>query len=259
MTPRFPFPYTPRGSDPFAHDPRYKERFEYYLQRGKRPPAAHQMAKEWLTRRLLKELRDANPELDIDQIAATLTEETKRRELEEQERKVRQRRLPAVVDLPDLNTNVLGLVAYRRWELLGDKLKSTAMSHFWKTVTFADEPPTEDNNKGLYCVSLQADTLLSRMRSHYTEGIVCGLVEARGKIIVHTDGVLRAEYARILYLFVSSYVDDPQLTVRALTENYPYVPIYVLHPKQLAEVLFRETVKQYLRGADGKLVKEETR
>ena len=74
--------------------------------------------------------------------------------------------------------------------------------------------------------------------------MMSGFVELLGKVVEHTDGVLRAEIAKLLCLFVTSDNNNVEHAVRCLRENYSFVPVYVLNPSQLADVVLREVLRQ---------------
>lgn len=156
------------------------------------------------------------------------------------------------VDLPDLNTNVFGMVAFRVWKYhptTEDLGSAFIMDYHWKSTSISDEPPTGENSKGLHFISLTALNLLSGMKNYFSLGKddVCGLAELRGDIIEHEDGVLRAEWARILYLFITSDNQNVEETYLGLYRNYPNVPVHILNPEQLAIILIKETLKHMRR------------
>lgn len=176
-----------------------------------------------------------------------------RRRKEEQDRLERTARMLVTASLPNINTNVPGLVAFRVWKLGADySLLSTVIGYTWKAINISDIIPSEGNQHGFYCVRLTALNTLAGMRGYFHSGLkqVSGFIELRGKVIEHTDGILRAEWARILCLFVTS--DNPAIesVVHSLHQNYPFIPIHILNPEQLALVVMRETVYQKVRGGN---------
>ena len=159
--------------------------------------------------------------------------------------------VPVVVALPDIDmSGVRGIVAYRTWSFDG-RLKSTAMSYYWKGLNFADSVPSKRNNNGFYCIKLSSLGVMtsgSNYFSIYGKSEVSGFVELLGEVVEHSDGILRAEVAKLICLFVTSDNSNPMWTVRRLYENY-VVPVHVLNPEQLADVILREVLRQkYLRG-----------
>ena len=150
--------------------------------------------------------------------------------------------------IPDIDfSDVEGLVAFRTWDVRDDKLGSTAMRSVWNSQMIADRIPTPNNNNGLYCVKL--DPLGLMTRASYYLGEVCGLLELRGKVLEHTDGVVRAEWARIMCVFIQAN-ENTENNYQGLCYSYPTVPFYVLHKEQIAEVLLRVTVMQSVREAN---------
>lgn len=179
-------------------------------------------------------------------------EETGRREIDARLLRVeaeRRRRLGRVMtaltvtSLPDINlSGVRGVVAFRGWVIKGGRLCSVAMnSSVWGEVMIADKIPAGDNPNGIHGIELCPEGLM--YSGGYLLCTVVGLIEMRGKVVVHTDCTLRAEWARILCLFVTQ-VESVYEVVPALYLNYPNVPVYVMDPRQLAEVLFRVCMKR---------------
>jgi len=178
-------------------------------------------------------------------------EEQKLREAAEFERVTRFNK-PVVVGLPDIDMRgVRGIVAYRTWNFDG-RLKSTAMPYHWKELNFAGVVPTERNNSGFYCIKLTSLGVMTTGSSYYNSygrSNVSGFVELLGTVVEHGDGVLRAEVAKLICLFVTSDNNNLVSTVRSLHENY-ITPVYVLNPEQLADVVLREVVRQKCYGGE---------
>lgn len=166
-----------------------------------------------------------------------------------------------VAGVPNIDfSGVEGMVAFRTWNVRragvdldialrygregGLFLGSMVMSAVWKSVMIADRVPAEDNNSGLYCVKL--DPLGLMTRASYYLGEVCGLLELRGRVLEHTDGVMKAEWARIICVFLQAS-ERTEGIYGGLSQSYPTVPIYVLHKEQIAEVLLRVTMMQSMR------------
>jgi hypothetical protein len=96
-----------------------------------------------------------------------------------------------------------GLIAVREWSCDG-LLHSTFAAYRWKSpeVT-SDKQPALINQNGIYCRTLEN---YKDMRGDYV-----GIVELRGEILWHTDDVLRAEWCRILRLFVHQDANEALL------------------------------------------------
>ena len=158
-----------------------------------------------------------------------------------------------VAGVPDIDfSGVEGMIAFRAWNVKphirtdegGLFLGSTAMSTSWNSQMIADKIPTGNNNNGLYCVRLDPLGLMTRAASYFGE--VCGLLELRGKVLEHTDGIVRAEWARIICIFIQAG-EKTEHIYGGLLQSYPTVPMYVLHREQIAEVLLRVTVLQSMK------------
>lgn len=160
-----------------------------------------------------------------------------------------------VVSVPTIEfSGVEGMIAFRTWNirqchnaLRGEVelfLGSTAANSVWTPQMIADKVPTENNTSGLYCVKLDPLGLMTRAADYF--GSVCGLLELRGKVLEHSDGIVRAEWARIICVFVQ-VGKETECTYGGLHLSYPTVPMYVLHREQIAEVLLRVTMIQSMR------------
>lgn len=162
-----------------------------------------------------------------------------------------------VASLPNLDfSGVEGMIAFRTWNITrrnrvssylqgtggsGLFLGSTAMSSVWSSIMIADRIPAEGNDSGLYCIKLDPLGLITKAASYLGE--VCGLLELRGKVLEHTDGVVRAEWARIICVFIQAN-EKTENVYSELQQSYPTVPLYVLHKEQVAEILLRVTMMQ---------------
>ena len=212
-------------------------------------------------KRIIDEWKASNPER-FAQLEAEAKRFVKQRAAEkaarESERARQERLLDAMRDgirhslvvasLPDIDTSgVLGIVAYRRWNFavtLG--LFSTSHECVWNEVMFADSVPTKDNTSGLYGHELSPAGLCETDASYCVAGQASGLVEMRGRVVVHNDGVLRAEWAKILCIFLTD-AEGVSSALPVLYKVYPHTPVYVLNPCQIPEILFRETLKEMIR------------
>ena len=154
-----------------------------------------------------------------------------------------------VASLPDIDTSgVLGIVAYRRWDFkVGvGRLFSMGRDYSWDEVVFADLVPTEDNTNGIYGYELSPTGLFGLGPLYLKDWRATGLIEMRGRVVVHNDGVLRAEWAKILCIFLTD-AEGASIALPALHEVYPNTPVYVLNPCQIPEILFRMTLKEMIR------------
>lgn len=89
--------------------------------------------------------------------------------------------------------DVYGVVAYREWSYYGGFLHSVGVDYEWtKSIEKCDL--SRGTYGGLHAYKINSIGI-------NTTKLVTGLVELRGKVIEHSDGVLRAEWARILVLF----------------------------------------------------------
>jgi len=200
---------------------------------------------------LLKRARDTEYDARV-QRAAFEEQERKREEarrLAELEKAGRFSK-PVIATLPVI-PEARGMVAFRVWNYDGFGLASTAMRYHWKEVNFADSVPTRSNNHGLYCIKLTGLGVLTTGANYFGTGRqnVSGFIELLGDVVEHTDGVLRAEVARLICLFVTSENEHVSTIIGHLYEQYPVTPVFVLNPEQLADVVMREVLKQrYVRG-----------
>lgn len=201
-----------------------------------------------LLRRAKDEAYDAR--LRIEARAAELQERKEQRRLVEL-KGMQAVNKPVISGLPDIDMQgVRGMIAFRVWEFDALGLRSTAMLYHWKEVNFADRMPERSNTSGLYSIKLSGLSVLTAGVHYFNTGqrSVSGFVELLGKIVEHTDGVMRAEVAKLTCLFVTSDNDDLIDVVRMLYERYPVTPVFVLNPEQLADVVMREVLRQrYLR------------
>ena len=92
--------------------------------------------------------------------------------------------------------DIHGVVAYRRWNYSGGYLKSIGVTYQWKNKIEKSDPLHSNMYGGFHAYKIR-DIWLKR------QDTVTGLVEMRGKVIEHSDEVLRSEWARILLLLCS--------------------------------------------------------
>ncbi len=160
---------------------------------------------------------------------------------------------PVVVGLPNIDmSRVHGMVAYRVWNWDTVGLRSTARGYHWKEMNFADRVPEPHNQSGFYSVKLTGLGVLTSGASYFGIGrqSVSGFVELLGRVEEHSDGILRAEVARLVCLFVTSENESIDSVVPRLHELYPTTPVFVLNPEQLADVVMREVLRQRFEGRD---------
>ena len=118
--------------------------------------------------------------------------------------------------LEKLIPQVKGRIGIRSWGINKGKLQSTSRDIIWSKIMIADEIPSKNNDNGLYAYS--TDNFINEQNN------IIGLVELRGKILEHEDGVLRGEWARILCIFCLKESD-----YRILTKQYPDTHVYYGH------------------------------
>jgi len=153
---------------------------------------------------------------------------------------------------------VNGLVAVRGWDLTGrGMLQGTGNSVNWEiNPNFADKKPSISNDNGLYCYNLENASKKFEDWRH-----VAGVVEIGGECIEHTDGIIRAEWCKILKLFVIDTTTQEQIRVLSMLYNVPIVLTnsikdslknwykkegqnLIEHNKQVLEIFTHESVEQ---------------
>ena len=120
-------------------------------------------------------------------------------------------------ELPSPPRDVYGVIAYRHWNYNGGYLRSIGVTYEWKNKIENTDPLHSNRYGGLHAYKIN-DILIKRNNNGVT-----GLVEMRGKVIEHSDGVLRSEWARILILFCHD-CNNPPIFANALSRLYD-VPI----------------------------------
>lgn len=192
---------------------------------------------------LVKRARDY--EYDGQQRLKQREEEARRRE----EERARWLRCPVIVGLPEV-PRVRGILAYRVWGFDAG-LRSTAMRYVWKELNFADRVPAVYNRSGFYCIKLTGLSVMTTGAGYFGMGqrSVSGFVELLGHVVEHSDGLLRAEVARLVCLFVTpESIQFSPYIVRDLCMQYPTTPVHVLTPEQLADVIVGEVLRQRVQG-----------
>lgn len=126
------------------------------------------------------------------------------------------------ITLPD---DIYGILGLRSWNVNGEGkyLHSLFADHEWTgTIQQAEKPTTLPGEHGFYAYRLSSRLSISDFYSTlFTSALfpgariqVHGLVELRGRVIEHIDGVIRGEWCRILCFFLpvpvpSAYSDRP--------------------------------------------------
>ncbi|MBU2051351.1 MAG: hypothetical protein KKH61_20580 [Gammaproteobacteria bacterium] len=144
-----------------------------------------------------------------------------------------------------------GFLAYRAWKIeIKGRLTPSVMTkeQAWsKPVAFANSVPCTANHNGLHATRIEKWE--SNSYDSYGQS-VSGLVDLYGKVVEHADGVMRAECARIMCMFLT-VVDDNYLVMLAsgvyarLHDNYPGVPIYIITDFQKKLIMYREILVNY--------------
>jgi hypothetical protein len=244
-------------------------------------------------RRILKEFKEQHPDRfaammqeaqrkEVERLAAEEAErvareayikaeqvhqEAARRQRGELEARLRDARLKlrtALVSraLPEVEglENVSGLVALRQWDIneSGQLTSNGYNSNPWTSQMIANAVPTKENSNGLYCIQLTATGLMNQARERVTD--FCGLIELRGHLEFHEqENGIRAEWAKILAIFVLEDDEDVYLHVFQLQQNYPGVPLFVTTRELVAKYLLRLALwqetgdKSYLHTVEKKL------
>ncbi len=174
------------------------------------------------------------------------------------------------VTLPD---DIYGILGLRSWSVKGGSkyLHSLMVGHEWtRAIQKTEKPTTLPGRHGFYAYKLspQLDindfysTLATSRLFPNARILVHGLVELRGRVIEHIDGVIRGEWCRILCFFlpvpsqsihmpVSYSSSDMKREIsesqwlRAILEQYE-VPIYLTDTNRF--VVIFERLVEFDRG-----------
>lgn len=253
-----------------------QEYFDEYRSQGKSRAQARNMANRRFMTDVIRDLRTNQPEkyarlvqktreLEVEE-AQRLSDQQEFKRLQAELRGVARYRLEhsltcCGVPLPSFDLSPLIIdgycgeqgadqvvVSFRQWNITASGHLhgiGVGSNYMWKEVNFANQVPSERNQNGLYSIRLDPHGLLTQAGSYV--GDYCGLLELRGTVLEHEDGVLRSEYARILCVWVTE--DGPTVfeTVPVLYHNYPDTPIFVCTRRQVAEALFRVVAMQEFR------------
>ncbi len=186
-------------------------------------------------------------EAQLREQARLIAEEQARREEEERSRVRRSvqerlntsliiRELPSIPDIQ----RVKGKIALRQWDINNQGwLTSNGYHHEpWHSQMFADAVPTSKNTNGLYCIEVSPEGFMEASGGRVTD--YCGIIELRGHLEYHEkEHGIRAEWARILGIFVLDDGPDIYWRLPKLYEHYPNVPIYVTTKELVAKYLMR--------------------
>ena len=250
-----------------------REYFDDYRSRGYSRGQARHMAKRRYMTDVIRDIRKNQPEKYAELLQRivdnTLEEERELQGRTEAERRVEEIRRTATVRfrnalmctglfLPEFNLAPVeaegywgesgcesAIVSFRKWEIeCGGLLHGVGVGsgYSWREINVSDVVPDLWNGHGLYSIMLDSNGLMSNANAYV--GDYCGLLELRGKVVDHEDGVLRAEWARILCIWVTLCSPEVYSAVRLLYANYPSTPIYVCTKRQVREALFRVTAWQ---------------
>jgi len=170
----------------------------------------------------------------------------------------------ARIPLPNIKTMDGEIVAFRKWLYSTDGLlKSTATDYVWQELNFADNPPTAKNAHGLYATRIDPIGVSNNgMANYYLRsdalgqplGIECnGLVKLSGTVIEHEDGILRAECAKILCIWITANNSYLYQFMPRIYANYPNTPIFVCTRKQVTEALFMIAMRQLIKEQGGRM------
>jgi len=137
-----------------------------------------------------------------------------------------------------------GMLGFRQWDLndTGFLGSTNRADHVWKAVTIADKLPSTVNTSGLYCIGLGARGMTS-VGGYF--GACCGLIELRGHCEIHgQEGIVRAEWAKILAIFITQCSESMYLAIPRLVYNYPTVPLFITTRELAAKYLLRVAMWQ---------------
>ncbi|MFH0846699.1 MAG: hypothetical protein V1894_01390 [Chloroflexota bacterium] len=159
------------------------------------------------------------------------------------------------VTLPD---DIYGIMGLRSWNVKDGKscLQSLMVEHEWtQAVEKGEKPTTLPGQHGFYAYRLTGELNASDFRSTLTRSAlfpttriqVHGLVELRGKVIEHAQGVVRGEWCRILCFFLPVPSNEPPDMKRQVAESgwlktllAKYrVPVYLTDTSKFQTILGR--------------------
>jgi len=133
------------------------------------------------------------------------------------------------------------LLAVRSWDVDGHGYLhgvGAGSSYKWREFNVADKVPTAHNGNGLYAVKLDPHGVIFGGISNYiSRAKCCGLISVSGRVLDHTDGVMRAECATIKCIWYIGNEAEVYFDVPLLMQHYPTTPVYVCTQNQVAEAL----------------------
>jgi len=162
------------------------------------------------------------------------------------------------VEIPD---DVHGMLGFRFWALKGTHispvLNSTGMSYQWNQP-IATQPAPLNHENGLHAFKLDKAFLNT---SAWRDMPAFGLVELRGEIIEHQEGIVRAEWARILCLFIEKKSVQVDRALRHFWEKPDDVVVQNLEKRYNCKVYLFESsylfsiISEIQSSVDTKLLK----
>ena len=113
--------------------------------------------------------------------------------------------------------DIYGLISWREWKYADQFLWGigNGEGYRWQSINQNDITPSEANGNGFYSRTDKATAITLYGTP------CCGLIESRGGILVHSDNVVRSEWARILFVYCSTGGND----IDTLQHNYPDVMV----------------------------------
>lgn len=176
--------------------------------------------------------------LEQEHVRQCLARDAATRQLRAQQQHLNTALIPAKLPIIHGLDKLQGRIALRQWNVDNNgELTSTAYGTYWKSVMIADRVPAANNQHGLYCIPITADSLTAcggRLSKY------CGIIEIRGHCEVHeAENIVRAEWARILSIYVLDDSVDIYTSLPLLMENYPHTPIHVTTKTQISKYLLR--------------------
>ncbi len=158
--------------------------------------------------------------------------------------------LPPPID----RRNLRGIIAFRQWKWHEGNMGKLSplfqgMRESWKPIMYSDCCPTPDNSNGLYARSLIPEVHgydYSFIKAG-TSSEAFGFVELTGHLEEHTDGIIRAERARILALYIPIFNEHTNAIMALgllgrLKESYCPVPVYPVTSYQATLIIMREVI-----------------
>lgn len=120
--------------------------------------------------------------------------------------------MPVIVTkAPQFDNTITGMLGVREWGINNGTLLSPVKGNQWhSSILISHQKPEAKNLAGVYSNVLVGTKTKDTSGNAYTfcqikvkAGTIFGIIENRGVIIEHGDGILRSEYARILFLIIN--------------------------------------------------------